>query len=36
MKALNMLRDAGFTRLKNMTGGILAWAEEVDPDMPQY
>ncbi|MFN8496456.1 MAG: molybdopterin-synthase adenylyltransferase MoeB [Anaerolineae bacterium] len=36
MKALNLLRDAGFARLKNMTGGILAWADEVDPDMPQY
>ena len=36
MKALNMLRDAGFTRLKNMTGGILAWADEVDPEMPKY
>ena len=36
MKALNMLRDAGFSRLKNMTGGILAWADEVDPEMPKY
>ncbi|MFN8481624.1 MAG: molybdopterin-synthase adenylyltransferase MoeB [Anaerolineae bacterium] len=36
MKALNLLRDAGFSRLKNMTGGILAWADEVDPDMPRY
>ncbi|MCW5880569.1 MAG: molybdopterin-synthase adenylyltransferase MoeB, partial [Anaerolineae bacterium] len=34
MKALGLLRDSGFTRLKNLTGGIHAWAEEVEPDMP--
>ena len=36
MKALNLLRDAGFTRLKNLTGGILAWADDVDPSLPKY
>ena len=36
MKALGLLRDSGFTRLKNLTGGIHAWAEEVEPDMPIY
>ncbi|WP_317175118.1 rhodanese-like domain-containing protein [Hymenobacter qilianensis] len=27
---------AGFTNLQNLTGGIHAWALEVDPTMPQY
>ncbi len=36
MKALGLLRDSGFTRLKNLTGGIHAWAEDVEPDMPIY
>ncbi|MCW5852920.1 MAG: molybdopterin-synthase adenylyltransferase MoeB [Anaerolineae bacterium] len=36
MKALNLLRDAGFSRLKNLTGGIHAWADDVDSNMPKY
>lgn len=35
-KALKQLREAGFTRLRNLTGGILAWADEIDPEMPKY
>ncbi len=35
-RALNLLRDAGFRRLKNLRGGINAWARTVDPDVPQY
>ena len=35
-QALAILRQAGFTRLKNLTGGIDAWATEVDPTMPRY
>jgi len=35
-KALSILRQAGFTRLKNLTGGIDAWATDVDPSMPHY
>ena len=30
------LRQQGFTRLKNLQGGILAWAEQIDPAMPKY
>ena len=30
------LAGAGFERLFNLDGGIAAWAEEVDPQMPQY
>ena len=35
-KALQLLREAGFTKVKNLKGGILAWAEDVDPTMPTY
>jgi sulfur-carrier protein adenylyltransferase/sulfurtransferase len=34
--ALQLLRDAGYTRLKNLRGGILAWAKDVDPTIPTY
>lgn len=26
----------GYTNLYNLEGGILAWADEIDPDMPKY
>ncbi|MFN5911104.1 MAG: rhodanese-like domain-containing protein [Bacteroidota bacterium] len=26
----------GFSNLYNLTGGILAWANEIDPEMPTY
>jgi adenylyltransferase/sulfurtransferase len=35
-KALRQLREAGFRKLRNLDGGILAWAEEVEPEMPRY
>ncbi len=35
-KALHQLRAAGFGRLTNLKGGILAWADEVDPSLPKY
>ena len=34
--ALHILKSKGFTNLKNVTGGILAWSAEVDPSVPQY
>ena len=30
------LRRRGHTNLHNLTGGIKAWSEEIDPDVPQY
>lgn len=33
---LRQLREAGYTRLWNLKGGILAWADEVDPSLPKY
>jgi adenylyltransferase/sulfurtransferase len=35
-KAVDFLRQAGFTKVKNLTGGINAWADKVDPKMPKY
>jgi adenylyltransferase/sulfurtransferase len=35
-KAIVLLREAGFTRLKNLSGGILAWIKDVDPSLPSY
>jgi sulfur-carrier protein adenylyltransferase/sulfurtransferase len=35
-KAVDFLRQAGFTKVKNLTGGINAWAEKIDPKMPKY
>jgi adenylyltransferase/sulfurtransferase len=35
-KAITLLRAAGFSRLKNLKGGILAWIKEVDPSLPTY
>lgn len=35
-RALELLAGAGFRKLKNLHGGINAWAEEVDPSLPIY
>lgn len=35
-RATRMLLDLGFTRVRNLEGGIDAWAETVDPSMPRY
>ena len=35
-KAARILLDAGFPRVRNLTGGILAWSEEVDASVPRY
>jgi adenylyltransferase/sulfurtransferase len=36
MAALEFLKAQGFTRLKNLKGGIDAWSREVDPSVPLY
>jgi adenylyltransferase/sulfurtransferase len=35
-KAVDFLRQAGFRKVKNMVGGILAWSDKVDPSVPKY
>jgi len=36
LKALDILRSRGFHKLFNLTGGLLAWSEEIDPSVPKY
>src|SRR5512134_34757 len=36
MKALEILRGAGFGRVRSLAGGIDAWAQRVEPGMPRY
>jgi len=36
LRATRFLRTMGFLRAKNLKGGIDAWAEKHDPDMPRY
>ena len=36
LRAARFLRTMGFLRAKNLKGGIDAWAEKYDPDMPRY
>ncbi len=35
-RALKLLQEAGFGKLSNLEGGILAWAEQVDTNVPKY
>jgi len=35
-RALELLVGAGFRKVKNLKGGINAWAEAIDPDLPIY
>jgi sulfur-carrier protein adenylyltransferase/sulfurtransferase len=34
--AIDFLQKAGFRKLLNLKGGILAWADDVDHSMPKY
>jgi sulfur-carrier protein adenylyltransferase/sulfurtransferase len=36
MKALSILKGAGFNRVRSLAGGIDAWAERVELGMPRY
>ncbi len=35
-RAAEFLRASGFPRVANVAGGIDAWSEEIDPDVPRY
>jgi adenylyltransferase/sulfurtransferase len=35
-KAVKLLREQGFERVKNLRGGILAWIDRIDPTQPKY
>jgi adenylyltransferase/sulfurtransferase len=36
MKALEILKAAGFAKVRSLKGGIDAWSVEVDPALPRY
>ncbi|MBI4347550.1 MAG: molybdopterin-synthase adenylyltransferase MoeB [Elusimicrobia bacterium] len=36
MKAAKLLLEKGFKRVTNVAGGINAWSERVDPNVPKY
>lgn len=35
-EATRLLLDLGFSNVRNLRGGINAWAQQVDPSVPQY
>ncbi len=35
-QAVDYLKSQGFSKVWNVTGGILAWSEQIDPEVPKY
>ena len=35
-RAVEFLQEQGFTRVRNLEGGIHAWSEDIDPSIPKY
>jgi molybdopterin/thiamine biosynthesis adenylyltransferase/rhodanese-related sulfurtransferase len=35
-RAVQLMRSAGFRKVKNLVGGINAWARQIDPSQPIY
>jgi rhodanese-related sulfurtransferase len=35
-RAVKLLRESGFSRARNLAGGIDRWAERIDPTVPRY
>ena len=35
-KAVDYLRSVGFSKIKNLRGGVLEWIDTVDPSQPKY
>jgi adenylyltransferase/sulfurtransferase len=35
-KAVEFLRQSGFTKVQNLAGGITAWSDRIDPKVPKY
>jgi rhodanese-related sulfurtransferase len=36
LQVAQFLKQSGLERVSNLSGGIAAWAAQVDPDMSQY
>ena len=35
-KAIEFLKSQGYSKLVNVTGGILEWSDKIDPTVPKY
>ena len=35
-RAVALLREHGYPQVANLSGGILAWINEIDPSLPRY
>ena len=35
-RAIQFLQQNGIIRIRNLTGGILAWSDQIDPSLPKY
>ncbi|HET7616992.1 MAG TPA: molybdopterin-synthase adenylyltransferase MoeB [Vicinamibacterales bacterium] len=35
-RAVALLKEHGFDRARNVSGGILAWIDQIDPSLPRY
>jgi len=35
-QAVRLLHQRGFTKAYNLEGGIDAWSNQIDPDVPKY
>ena len=35
-QAVDLMKQNGFRNVRNMTGGITAWSDKVDPSVPKY
>jgi len=36
MQVASFLERNGFSKVSNLTGGVHAWSQQVDPAMPTY
>jgi rhodanese-related sulfurtransferase len=36
MQVAHFLEHRGYSKVINLTGGVHAWAQQVDPAMPTY
>ena len=36
LKAIQTMKDMGFTSMKNLNGGIMDWATSIEPTMEKY
>ncbi len=35
-RSVAMMRERGFTKARNLTGGVIGWVTEIDPKQPKY